>query len=133
MDIEYKNYPLVVYILSNIEKFKGQRTEEFNFTKTNIEHILPQDPTEWSLTKKDIKEYVNMLGNLTLISKKINGPMGNKPLKKKVKLFKESKLNINEELLKKFKILGYEWDEKEINKRQKELAEFAYDVVWKFK
>ena len=132
-DIEYKNYPLVIYILSNIEKLKGGKSEEFNFTKTNIEHILPQDPTEWGLTKKDVKEYVNMLGNLTLISKNINGPMGNKPLKEKIKLFKESKLNINKELLEKFKILKYKWDEEEIKNRQKELAEFAYDVVWGFK
>lgn len=132
-DIEYKNYPLVIYILSNIEKFKGGKSEEFNFTKTNIEHILPQNPTEWGLTKKDVKEYVDMLGNLTLISKKINGPMGNKPLKEKAKLFRESKLNINKELLDKFKLLKYKWNEKEIEERQKELAEYAYDFVWKFK
>ena len=132
-DVEYKNYPLVIYILSNIEKYKGERAEEFNFTKTNIEHILPQDPGQWSLTKKDVKGYVNLLGNLTLISKKINGPMGNKPLKEKVKLFRESKLNINKELLEKFKKIKYKWNEAEIKNRQKELAEYAYDIVWKFK
>ena len=132
MDIEYKNYPLVIYILSNIEKLKGGKAEETNFSKTSIEHILPQDPTEWGLTKKDIKDYANMLGNLTLTSKKINGSMGNKPLKDKVKIFKESKLNINKELLKEFKILKYKWGEEEIKNRQKKLAEYAYDVVWKF-
>lgn len=134
MDIEYKNYPLVIYILSNIEKAKGQTDEHIvNFTKVNIEHILPQDPKEWSLSKKSVKDYVNKLGNLTLISKKINGPMGNKPLKEKAKLFKDSKLNINKELLEKFKSLKYKWNEKEIEKRQKEIAEYAYDIVWKFK
>ncbi len=132
MDIEYKDYLLVIYILSNIEKFKGQEAEEINFTKTNIEHILPQDPKEWSLTKKEVKEYVNMLGNLTLIAPKINGPMGNKILEEKVKLFQRSKLNINKELLEKFETLKCKWDEDEIKKRQKELAGFAYDVVWKF-
>lgn len=134
MDIEYKNYQMVIYILSNIEKAKGQTDEHtVNFTKVNIEHILPQDPKEWSLDKKDVKDYVNKLGNLTLISKKINGPMGNKPLKEKAKLFKDSKLNVNRELLEKFKLLKYKWDEKEIEKRQREIAEYAYDVVWKFK
>jgi len=59
--------------------------------------------------------------------------MGNKPLKEKVKLFRESKLNINKELLEKFKTLKYKWGEEEIKNRQKELAEYAYDVVWKFK
>lgn len=134
MDIEYKNYQLVIYIFSHIEKFLG-KTEEtsLNFSKINIEHILPQDPSEWSLTKKDIKDYVNKLGNLTLISKKINGSIGNKKLKEKVKLFGDSKLNINHELMEKFELLKYKWNENEINNRQRELAEFAYDVVWKFK
>ncbi len=134
MDIEYKNYQMVIYILSNIEKAKGQTDEHtVNFTKVNIEHVLPQDPKEWSLDKKDVKDYVNKLGNLTLISKKINGPMGNKPLKEKAKLFKDSKLNLNKELLEKFKLLKYKWNEKEIEKRQREIAEYAYDIVWKFK
>lgn len=47
MDIEYKNYPLVIYILSNIEKAKAETEEtNINYTKVNIEHILPQDPGE---------------------------------------------------------------------------------------
>ncbi|MDO8486587.1 MAG: DUF262 domain-containing HNH endonuclease family protein [Candidatus Staskawiczbacteria bacterium] len=133
MDIEYKNYPLVIYILSNIEKAKGLTEEQVvNFTKVNIEHILPQDPKEWGLAKKEIKDYVNKLGNLTLISKKINGTIGNKILKEKVDLFKDSTLNSNVELVAKFKSLKYKWGEKEIDERQKELAEFAYDIVWKF-
>jgi len=134
MDIEYKNYPLVVYILSNIERAVVKAEEKtINFTKVNIEHVLPQDPKAWGLSKEDVKDYVNKLGNLTLISKKINGTVGNKPLKEKAKLFTGSDLNINRELLKKFEALKYKWGEKEINDRQRELAEFAYDVVWKFK
>ncbi|MEK7128793.1 MAG: DUF262 domain-containing HNH endonuclease family protein [Patescibacteria group bacterium] len=134
MEIEYKNYPLVIYVLSNIERALGKVEEKtINFTKVNIEHVLPQDPTMWKLTKEDVKDYVNKLGNLTLIAKKINGPMGNKKLKAKAELFKDSDLNINKKLLEKFEELKYKWSEKEINGRQRELAEFAYDVVWKFK
>jgi len=133
-DIEYKNYPLVIYILSKIDKAKGVTQEtNINFTKVNIEHILPQDPVEWGLRKGDIKEYVNKLGNLTLIAKKINGSMGNKPLKEKAKLFNASKLNINKDLFKGFVGSKYKWGEVEIAERQKELAEYAYDHVWKFK
>lgn len=134
MDVEYKNYPLVIYILSNIEKVKSQTEEHIiNFTKVNIEHILPLEPKEWNLTKSNIKDYVNKLGNLTLIAKKINGPMGNKPLEEKAGLFKTSELNINKELSERFNLLKYNWGEKEIDKRQREIAEYAYDVVWKFK
>jgi len=134
-EVEYKNYPLVIYILSNIARAKEKVEEKtYTFAKSNIEHILPQDPKEWGggLNRDGVKNYVNKLGNLTLISKEINGRMGNKPLKEKVQVFKDTKLDINRELLERFKQLKYRWTEKDINERQKELAEFAYDFVWKF-
>lgn len=131
MDVEYRNYPLVIYILSRIQDAL-ETGETQIFTRTNIEHILPQDPAQWGLTKKEIKDYVNKLGNLTLIAEKINRRMENKPLKQKAELFKNSKLNLNKELVEQFQELGYNWGEKEINERQKKLAEYAYDVVWKF-
>ena len=59
--------------------------------------------------------------------------MGNKKLEAKAELFKDSDLNINKKLLKTFEESKYKWNEKEINDRQRELAEFAYDLVWKFK
>jgi uncharacterized protein with ParB-like and HNH nuclease domain len=131
MEIEYKNYPLVVYILSNLEKAKGGTDEQIvNFSKVNIEHILPKDPTEWKLKKQDIKDYVNNLGNLTLISQRINGSMGNQSLKNKIAWIKKSKLHINKELVKKIKSNG-KWGQKEIADRQREIAEFAHDFVWK--
>lgn len=133
-DIEYKNYPLVIYILSNIEKGMSKTEEKIlNFTKVNIEHILPQEPSEWKLTKKDVKGYVNMLGNLTLIDKKINGSIGNKILKDKMAEFKTSELAMNMDLINEFEKRNYEWTEYSIKERQKKLAEFAYDIVWKFK
>lgn len=76
---------------------------------------------------------MNKLGNLTLLAKALNGPAGKKQLKEKVKLYKESELIINKEFLVRFKKLKYKWTENEINERQRELAEFAYDVVWKYK
>jgi len=133
MDVEYTDHSLVIYILSTIEKQMGFREIRYEFDRTNIEHILPREPKEWGLFKKDIQNYVDKLGNLTLIAEKINGSMGNKPLREKIKLFKNSKLSTNKKLVKTFKLLKYKWGEKEINERQRELAEFAYDTVWKFK
>ncbi|MDO8513466.1 MAG: DUF262 domain-containing HNH endonuclease family protein [bacterium] len=133
MDIDYRNPTLVVYILANIEKSKS-KTDEIDYlkyTKINIEHILPQDPSEWSLAKNEVKDYVNILGNLTLIDRKINGSMQNKKLKDKLTEFSNSKLTINKELLNKFEKSNYAWDEKEIKTYQKELAEYAYNLVWK--
>lgn len=130
MDIEYKNYALVVYILANIERAKGGDEQVINFSKVNIEHILPKDPTEWGLLKKDTKDYVDSLGNLTLISEKINGSMGNQSLIKKVEWYKQSKLHINKELVERIVKID-SWTEEQIKNRQREMAEFAHDVVWK--
>lgn len=131
MDIEYKSYPLVLYILSNIEKAKGGTEEQIvNFSKVNIEHILPQDPSGWGLSKHDVREYVGNLGNLTLIARKINGSMGNLPLSEKISWIKKSTLHLNQELVKNLETTG-KWDKKGIEDRQRKLAEFAHDVVWK--
>ena len=133
-EIEYKSYPLVIYILSSIARAKEKFEEKiYTFGKSNIEHIMPQEPKEWGLSKSAVKDYVNKLGNLTLISKDINSKMGNKPLKEKLEIFKDTKLAINTELLSKFKQLDYVWEEKEIADRQVDLAEYSYDLVWKIK
>lgn len=131
MDLEYPDN-LIKYILSKIENQKNGKSEKTDFNSVNIEHILPKDPKEWKLNKKDVKDYVNLLGNLTLVSKKINGSIGNKPLKEKTEEFNKTKLKLNEELLKQWKDTDYMWTKAEIDARQKELAEYAYDVVWNF-
>ncbi len=133
-DIEYRNYDLVIYIFSRIEKFLRE-TEELTieFTKVNIEHILPQDPSLWNLEKVEIKDYVHLLGNLTLISKRINGTIGNQVLKDKMKELKKSELKINKELIKLLKDLDLEWNENAIKNRQTLLGELAFDKVWNIK
>lgn len=130
----YVEYPdnLIKYIFSKIEVEKGKTSEKTDWSSANIEHILPQDPREWNKTKKDVKDYVNLLGNLTLVSKKINGSIGNKPLKEKAKEFEKSKLEIVKELIEYWEENKYKWTEKDIIDRQQKLAEYAYDVVWKF-
>ncbi len=132
MDIEYKNYLLVVYILSSIERRKNYKELKFQFDRTNIEHILPKDPTEWGLTKNETKDFVNKFGNLTLIAETLNSKMSNKKLIEKSEVLEKSKLHINNELFEKIKNLNFIWGEKEINDRQREMAEYAYNEVWKF-
>lgn len=131
MDIEYPDN-LIKYIFSKIEAEKSKTSEKTDWSSANIEHILPQDPKEWGKTKKEVKDYVNLLGNLTLVSKKINGSIGNKPLKEKAKEFEKSKLEIVKELRDYWEDKKYKWTEEDIIDRQRKLAEYAYDVVWKF-
>jgi len=113
--IEYrdeKNSRVIVrYILNEIEeKIGGKETEGYNEEKVNIEHILPRDCKEWKVTKKAIKPYVNTLGNLTLISKDLNGKLGNKVIDQKLQLIKDSKPNLKLVLELIEKIESKHWD-----------------------
>lgn len=112
---DIKSRIVIRYILSEIEKYIGGKDDEgYNESLTSIDHILPQDPKEWKLNKKEIKPYVNKLGNLTLIGRIINGNMGNKKLEEKILIAKNSKFNQVIELL--GKIDKKEWDFEAISK-----------------
>jgi len=133
-DISYsrseQNRILIKYILSGINKIYQE--SEFDYTSVNIEHLLPQKPhKDWGLKPKDIKEYVNKLGNLTIVHKKINSSMGNKTVKEKIEELSNSGNQLTKNLVDRLKTNNYKWDEDEINKWQSELAEIAYHKAWK--
>jgi len=123
---------LMKYILAKIDGYHRKTDEHrIDFNNVNIEHILPQNPNkEWKLEKNDIKTYVNKLGNLTLISKRINSKVQNDSIEKKLPDLETSELPITQILVKELQ-KNNKWGQKEIINRQKELAELAYDYVWK--
>lgn len=137
-ELSYKNSTksrmLIKYILNQIDSFYRKTGEErIDFANVNIEHILPLKPDEyWNLTKQEIKYYVNRLGNLTIIDKKINSKVQNRVIKEKIEEYKSSRLPITEELVKTLKNLDYKWDEKQISRRQEEFANLAYNEIWNF-
>lgn len=89
--ITYKQYGLAKYILSKIElKLRGNSSTGWDNDLVNIEHFLPQEPKEWKLKKTEIKQHINLLGNLVLISSKLNGKLGNKKLSDKIGIIEES-------------------------------------------
>jgi hypothetical protein len=105
-----------------------------NFNTVNIEHLLPQTPdNEWKLSKKEIKDYVNKLGNLTLLSHIINSKAQNSIVSKKMPELKKSELAITKKLVTTLEELNNQWGEEQINARQKELAEIAYKHIWALK
>lgn len=123
---------LIKYILGKINDFHRE-TDEYliNFNTVNIEHLLPQNPDqEWNLSKKDIKDYVNKLGNLTLLSHIINSKIQNSIAPKKLPELKKSELAITKKLVKLLDDLDGQWGEEPIIARQKELAEIAYKSIW---
>jgi len=135
-NISYKNSEqarkLIKYILGKMNDHSAATQEQkINFDNVNIEHILPQKPhKDWHLTKKEIKPYVNKLGNLTLVGKQINSKLQNKVIKHKMPELKRSELPVTKILVNHLNNLNNKWGEPEITTRQKALAELAFDKVW---
>lgn len=104
--------------------------------KDSIEHILPQSLDRngkkvpyWKerFNKKSHEENLHKLGNLTLTTKPENSRLSNKGFDWKKPIFKESDWKINQ-------LISHsrEWNEKKIEKRSKELFEFALKR-WSYK
>lgn len=99
---------LVKFILNKIENHNNPVPfDPVQFNKLSIEHIMPRTPTtEWlemsSCTTDEYKNYVGLLGNLTLCSTKDNSSNGNKSFKhKKERLSLTRHLKLNEYILQK--------------------------------
>jgi uncharacterized protein with ParB-like and HNH nuclease domain len=96
----------------------------------SLEHILPKNPDAgWATalrTGDDPEEWVEIIGNLTLLEKPVNRGIGNKDFAtKKAKGYVPSKLAINADVASQDK-----WTWKEIEARSKKLGAVAKDV-WK--
>jgi len=138
-DLSYKSSEqgrkLIKYVLGRINNYL-QKTDELiiDFDRVNIEHILPQNPSkEWNLSKKEIKSYVNQIGNLTLLSKVINSKIQNGPIVNKIIELEKSELSITQALVSRLKELielNHDWDKGQIEKRQSEFAGLAYNNIW---
>lgn len=137
-DIAYKyteqSRRILKYILAKIDaSFRQTKEETIDFDNVNIEHLLPQKPgKEWGLKPTEVKEYVNKLGNLTLLDKRINSIAGNKSIREKVETLSDSELPINKILIEELRTNNYHWTEDSITTRQDKLAKIAWHTVWNF-
>lgn len=119
------------YLLSTLNRFSTTGELEVDFDVVNIEHILPQNPDEaWGLKKGEIKDYVNLLGNLTLVHEVINSKAGNKTAKAKASELEKSEIGITKDVVRLLESRGYVWDEVGIKERQENLSRIAYEKVW---
>jgi len=103
-----------------------------NPEKVNLEHILPENPTDlqkdWpNFDENSHKTYYRRIGNLTLLDKRMNSDIGNGSFEGKKEVYIESELIITK------KIAEYnDWTPSEIEKRQKEFAKKAVEI-WNLK
>ncbi|MFA5333329.1 MAG: DUF262 domain-containing HNH endonuclease family protein [Candidatus Nanoarchaeia archaeon] len=123
------------YILDTIElKYYGKGGKNIeNRYLVHIEHIMPQTISEaWNKILNEKQEVIenstNLIGNLTLLEKKLNTKISNNlfEVKKKYYSSEETDFKITNNLIK-----YSEWSIKTIKERSKKLAEIAVKI-WNF-
>jgi hypothetical protein len=122
---------LARYILSEITNNLADG-EIFEITederKSTLEHIMPKSKTQhWVTAARDddaYREYVNRIGNLTLLERAHNKAAANSAFtEKKKKAFSKSRVPLTSDLCK-----FAQWTTTEIEQRQRELATAALKV-----
>ncbi len=128
--ITASNIKLARYILSEINShYMGSKelVANPNGTELNLEHILPQKPSEsWlvEFSKTDCSQYIDQLGNMTLLDSKVNRKVGNTSFQEKcAAAFTNSNLEITKEILN-----SPVWGAKQIEERQKKMAKAACQI-----
>ena len=120
--INSNNRKRVKYIMLEIERF-FQKTSELvcNEQECNLEHIMNDSKTN---------DYVCMIGNILLISGRINEGIGDASFAEKKERYRCSKLANVQKFLS-FYSKALVWDVKLIEQRTARLAELSYMNVWR--
>lgn len=115
------------YILRMLEMAK-RTTEELQVEalpdRVNLEHIYPKSPSEGRF--EEHSDWVNRIGNLTLLAKRLNQKLKNASFPPKKETYGASQLVITSELAN-----LDQWSEADIETRQEAFSRLAVDV-WSF-
>lgn len=109
------------YLLGEIER-TVQVGNALDASMLTIEHILPESPDGSWIKEfgKDYNDYIDRLGNMTLVSKELNRELDRKDFLAKKELLKKEPLGITT------KIFEYEkWVGDSVNERQNWLGSYA--------
>ena len=121
--LETKNKPIIRYILKEINNLNStNETIISDSVDVHIEHILPQTKGEWIIY--DHEDFVNKLGNLTLLGSEFNRKISNSLFDNKKKMYQKSEIKITQDLL-----TYSSWGPTEINLRQKRFTDHAL-TIW---
>jgi len=127
-DVHYgKDNSLIIEAFTSIMM---KENVESQIRNRGIEHILPQEPRKWGLTKTEIREYVHNIGNLTLLCEKHNVDVSNDTIEKKAKYYSKSNFLINQEIASKWKNKFKKDWKSAIDERGKEIAKKVSEI-WK--
>ncbi len=113
------------YFFRKIHKYlDGNKEISLNNGDVHIEHIMPQDASEWPEMDGDVHdEYLWRIGNLCLLSGPLNIVASNRPFNEKKDLYRQSVIKPNDELLN-----FDEWNRESIDRRQESLCETALKI-----
>jgi len=117
-----KQKKLVQYILSELHR-ESQTGIPIDYSQMTIEHIYPENPE--GIPKLD-NSVIGQLGNLILIDQALNDQLANKPFQEKMQILTDNGIHLDNALKD-----ATEWGEEQITQRTMELANNAYDKVWK--
>lgn len=90
------------------------------YNSYTIEHIKPQNPTDEEYSEDFKKNFLQLAGNLALLTQSQNSKFGNKSFEKKSELFQDTALSSYTEIREKTR-----WTETEITERHKRISDFA--------
>lgn len=123
MTLETKNKQIIRYILKEINNLSStNETVISDSADVHIEHILPQTKGDWFVY--DHEDFVNKLGNLTLLGSEFNRKISNSLFDNKKKMYQKSEIKITQDLL-----TYSSWGTTEINLRQKRFTDHAL-TIW---
>lgn len=119
---------LVEHLLQKVIEAKEKNT--ITLKEKSVEHILPQEPKLWGYTKKDIKDYVHNLGNLTLLHPEDNQKAENKKMQDKCsQIYDKSHFRFNKEISSEYKDIFIDDFKIAIKRRGKDVAEQIYKMT----
>lgn len=123
-----RNLRIVRYILCALERQLNQTDHDFESDTFNVEHILPQNPSEgWpAFSDEEVEAMAYRLGNMTLMAKGANKDVGNAAFSTKRPVLAVSAF----ELTRKVAEDNADWTPERIAARQKYLANLA-SAVWR--
>jgi hypothetical protein len=121
-----RNKTVARYILFEIEKQRSGQAFEFESATYNLEHILPESPSEaWAYIEEPKQDrLIYRLGNMTPLETARNREVGNKDYAAKRDVYAQSDFRITRAIAEHYET----WDEQKIESRQKQLANVAAGI-----
>ena len=121
-----RGHKLIKYILGKIERQEYQADFDYASDLYTVEHVLPESPGPgWEQVEDTVLErFMYRLGNLAIIEKRLNKEAGNLSYEYKRPILARSQVNLTAGIPEHYA----EWDERAIDRRQRQLAKVATGI-----